>query len=150
MKFTSNPYILTTLVAMFAISAMLPHPASVPASYAQFVISGTSGLILTFTFFRKTASALSKEKLPGKWLQFIGRRTLDIYMIHYFLLPRFLMPYGEPIRSLHCKPAEAAVVLALSLVVLTACLLISYILRKSPFLARYLFGVQGSSNTFLG
>lgn len=149
LKLTSKPFVLATLATVFAAVAMTPRPTGVLTGYVWFVVGGLSGLSLLFTAFRAMAPVLTKVNFPGMCLQFIGRRTLDIYLLHYFLLPRFLLPYGEPLRSLHCIPAEAAIVLGLSLVVVAVCLLVSHFLRKSPFLARYLFGAQSSSASFL-
>ena len=53
-----------------------------------------------------------------------------------------LLPYGEQLRAYDSPPLEFLVALALALVIVAVCLLISYVIRLSPFLGHYLFGVK--------
>lgn len=81
----------------------------------------------------------------GKALQYIGKRTLDIYLIHWFLLP-YLPQIGELLSA--SSKIYNNVVLELvigggfSLIVIAVCLVVSNILRTSPILAKYLFGAK--------
>jgi fucose 4-O-acetylase-like acetyltransferase len=75
-------------------------------------------------------------------LQYIGTRTLDIYLLHYFVLPRFLILHSEPLRAYDCKLLEFITALSIALVVVGICLIVSYVIRLSPFLGHYLFGVK--------
>ena len=52
------------------------------------------------------------------------------------------MSYSEQLRSYDSKPLELAFALAVALVVVAICLLVSYVIRLSPFLGHYLFGVK--------
>ena len=72
-------------------------------------------------------------------------RTLDVYLLHFFFLPRFLMPYAAQIKAYDSQFVEFVVIMAISLVVLMMSLGVSYIIRLSPFLAHYLFGVKTTS-----
>jgi hypothetical protein len=67
---------------------------------------------------------------------------LDIYLLHYFFLPRFLIPYAGRLQTFDNQFIEFIVILAIALVVLAITLLASYIIRLSPFLGHYLFGVK--------
>jgi hypothetical protein len=67
---------------------------------------------------------------------------LDVYLLHYFFLPRFLIPYADQLRAYNSQLIEFLVILAIALVVLAITLLASYIIRLSPFLGHYLFGVK--------
>ena len=152
LQITNKNYVIILVISCFALMAYLPHSENVTISYLIFAIGGISGIIMIFTLFRflYTSSILhllsSIFHLPSAILQYIGTRTLDIYLLHYFILPRFLLPYGEQLRSYDCPPLEFLVVLALALVIVAVCLLISYVIRLSPFLGHYLFGVQRKSN----
>ena len=78
----------------------------------------------------------------GRSLQYIGRRTLDIYLIHYFLLPYQL---SELVTVFHDHPMpvlEFTVTLLISIIVIAISLLIGNILRLSPFVAHYFFGTK--------
>ena len=96
---------------------------------------------MVFTFFRLSASWLQKIRV-SKPLQYVGTRTLDIYLLHYFFLPRFLMDYAPQLQVHDSRLFEFVVIMALSLIVLGLCLITSYIIRLSPFLGHYLFGVH--------
>lgn len=107
------------------------------------------GLILTFTgltvlfaFFRSNQSLFTKDKFMGVTLQYVGRRTLDIYLMHYFFLPRELGTV-MPIFREHPMPLiEAACSFVIAILIVACCLLISKIIRLSPVLAHYLLGVK--------
>lgn len=143
LRLTNKRYVLVAVIACFAIIAYLPHSEHVAISYLIFAIAGFSGAIMVFTIFRYLeGSRLSPLNSHHSPLNYIGKRTLDIYLLHYFILPRFLLPYGEQLRAYESKPLEVLVALALALVIVAVCLLISYIIRLSPFLGHYLFGVK--------
>ena len=98
-------------------------------------------MVMVFTFFRLSASWLKKLHI-SKPLQYVGTRTLDIYLLHFFFLPRFLMPYAAQLKAYYSQFVEFVVIMAISLIVLIMSLGVSYIIRLSPFLAHYLFGVK--------
>ena len=75
-------------------------------------------------------------------LKYIGTRTLDIYLLHYFFLPRFLLIYAHQLQAVDSRLLEFVVAILLSLIVVAVCLLVSYVIRLNPFLGHYLFGVK--------
>ncbi len=70
----------------------------------------------------------------------MGRYTLDIYFIHYFLLPTKLSMVGEWFRVNPNPIIEYALALAIAVVVIGASLLVGRIIRLSPALAYWLLG----------
>jgi hypothetical protein len=52
------------------------------------------------------------------------------------------MPYAAQLKAFDSQLIEFAVIMLISLVVLMLSLLASYVIRLSPFLAHYLFGVK--------
>ena len=146
LSWTNNPIILLLVACGFMLVAIMPHTDMAIWAYLTFAVGGILGLTMVFTLFRMAAPVLTKSHLVGNFLQFLGTRTLDIYLLHYFFLPRFFLPYGEQIRNWHCKPLEFVAVLALALVVVLICLAVSYMIRLSPFLSRWLFGVRKPSD----
>jgi hypothetical protein len=56
------------------------------------------------------------------------------------------------LRAYDSKPLEFFVALMLALIVVGLCLVVSRIIRLSPFLAKYLFGVtaEKKTNGYLG
>lgn len=139
---TDRREIMLVIITVFFIIVILPRTDYWPWVYTRFVLSGVCGMVLVFTFFRKFASWFTKERFLGRSLQYIGTRTLDIYLLHFFFLPESLLLYNRQLLAYGNKGLEVVVVLGEALAVLAACLLASYLIRLSPFLAHYLFGVR--------
>ena len=109
--------------------------ASLPHTLAMFLL-----LTIVFMFFRHYSEFFSDKTALGRGLQFIGRRTLDIYLLHYFFLPKLPM-VGEFFRvNRHNFILDTTAALAVALVVVAFCVITSLLLRVSPFLKKYLFG----------
>ena len=140
---TSKPWIILTITVGFFAIANTDHPASPVLEYLRFNVGGILGMFMIFTLFRFLYSLhflpLTSYFSP---LIYIGTRTLDIYLLHYFFLPRFLLPYGEQLAVYDSRPLEFVVAMSLALIVLGLSLLASYVIRLSPFLGHYLFGVK--------
>ena len=103
-----------------------------------------TGILIIFTFFRKYETSFTQNRIIGKCLQYIGKRTLDVYLLHYFFLPYGFhiksLPWGKIIAE---NPAlELTFALFLAGIIMCLCLITSNILRTSPLLGHYLFGVK--------
>lgn len=142
LEWTERHLVFIAVVVMFFLLAHSPRTDYWPWVYTRFVVSGICGMVMVFTFFRQFASWFTKERLLGRCLQYVGTRTLDIYLLHFFFLPESMLLLNRQLQAYSNKGLEVAVVLGEALVVLACCLLVSYILRLSPFLAKYLFGVK--------
>lgn len=106
------------------------------------ILATFSGVVLLFSFFRKKQNLFTKEKVLGRSLQYIGRRTLDIYLIHYFLLPYQLPKLVTVFHDYPMPVLEFTATLFISIIVIAISLLIGNIFRLSPFIAHYLFGAK--------
>lgn len=103
-------------------------------------IARYSLLTLTFLFFRYYQKSFSKTTILGKGLQYIGTRTLDIYLIHFLFLPR-LPEVGQFLNAHpHNFVFDTTLAILSGLLVIAFCLITSSTLRISPFLKKYLFG----------
>ena len=51
--------------------------------------------MLAFAFFRKYESWFFQKTYIGRTLQYVGRRTLDVYLLHFFFLPKNLEWVGN-------------------------------------------------------
>ena len=140
-KWTNKPAVILMITVVFFVIASTPHIDNLWYEILRFYLGGITGMWMVFTFFRLSASWLQKIHL-SKPLQYVGTRTLDIYLLHYFFLPRFLMPYADQLRAYDSYLLEFLVIMGISLIVLALALLSSYIIRLSPFLGHYLFGVK--------
>lgn len=106
------------------------------------LISGFLGLMLVFSFFRKYQNTFTQDSKIGRLLQYVGRRTLDVYLLHYFFLPYNLKFIGDFFATNLNPTLEFVVSMILSVIVVSICLLVSSILRLSPFLAHWIFGAK--------
>ena len=138
---TNKPAVIIMIVALFSIIASTPHLDNMWFELFRFYVGGVSGMWMVFTCFRLLASWLQRLHLSTP-LQYVGTRTLDIYLLHYFFLPRFLMAYADQLKALDSQFVEFLVIMGVSLIVLGLSLLASYVIRLSPFLGHYLFGVK--------
>lgn len=103
-------------------------------------ISRYSMLTLVFFFFRYYQECFTLKRRLGRVLQYIGTRTLDIYLLHFMLIPNIpqIGDFFKTYRNNFIMDTSLSVFL--SLIVIGFCLLFSNILRISPFLKKYLFG----------
>lgn len=106
------------------------------------------GLMLVFVIFasfHKSSGFWNRDGWLQNTMEYIGRRTLDLYMLHYFLLPDlrwlkgFIMGDGNQIVT------QVFVIGSVTLMVTGCALLVSILLRTSPLLAKWLFGVSPKS-----
>ena len=140
-RWTDKPVVLLVITAVFAFVASTPHKNILLYEIMRLYVGGVSGMILVFSFFRLSASWLQQIRL-SKPLQYVGTRTLDVYLLHYFFLPRFLLYYADLLQTLDSRVLEFVVILTISLLVLGVTLLVSYVIRLNHFLGHYLFGVK--------
>lgn len=141
-QLTNNRYATALLIALFTAIIVWPAVLSINGlEYIAYLVTGVSGTIICFTFFRIHAQHFSQETWYGRGLQLIGRRTLDVYLIHYFVLPYDLVR-PEVWYQYHNNTLFVPMALILAIWVVIISLLISSILRVSPLLAKYLFGAK--------
>lgn len=106
------------------------------------IVLAIAGIVICLVWFYKHENLLSKNTRIGGCMQFIGRRTLDVYLLHYLVLPRQLGFIGAWFEQ-HSMPFVyffSGVIVAI--LVVGVCLLISSIIRISPICAEWLFGVK--------
>lgn len=139
---TSKTWAIIAVIIGFIAIALTPHSDIALREYLLFAIGGILGLTMIFTFFRIFSKYFTNDKWLGRSLQYVGTRTLDIYLLHYFVLPRFLILHSDQLHAYESKPLEFLIALMLALMVIAICLLVSFVIRLSPFLGHYLFGAK--------
>jgi hypothetical protein len=106
------------------------------------LLTATTGIVAILGYFRHHSELFSHSSWVGRRLCYIGRRTLDIYFLHYFLLPLNLY-YVFPFFTEKPMPVmELSISLAVSIVIIFVCVVIGNLLRSSPFLSYFLFGTK--------
>ena len=140
-QWTSKPVVIGLITVAFFLIASTSHHDNLLFEIFRFYGGGITGMIMVFTFFRLSASWLKKWHV-SKPLQYVGTRTLDIYLLHFFFLPRFLMDCAGQLAAYNSRLVEFGYIMVVSLIVLAISLVASYVIRLSPFLGHYLFGVK--------
>ena len=140
-RWTNKPIVILLIGVAFFFIAFTPHKDNIMYEMFRYYAGGITGMWMVFTVFRLLISWFQKFHV-SKPLQYVGTRTLDIYLLHYFFLPRFLVDYAPQLQAYDSRLLEFLVIMALSLIILGLCLITSYVIRLSPFLGHYLFGVH--------
>ncbi len=132
--------VVTIIATVCTLECLKFHNFSQVAEHFVRLAAIYSLMIIVFMFFRFYKDSFSKRTWIGYNLQKIGTRTLDIYLIHFILLP-----------SLPCVGAffadndanflmEIVCSLIISIIVITGCFIVSKTLRINPIFKKYLFG----------
>ena len=104
------------------------------------ILFGGLSIMVIFAFFYKYQHSFSQDRNLGRVMQYVGKRTLDIYMIHYFLLPQHLDMLGSWFAE-NANPAiEFFVTTIIVAMVIMLSIAIGSIIRLSPLLSYYLLG----------
>lgn len=109
------------------------------------LIVNTSSLILIWICFERFPQ-LSTTTSTGRFLSFVGRRSIDVYFLHYFFLPFNLGIIGELCIELNSSLLSYLIATLLSIIITALSLGLGQILRLSPFTAKYLLGVATVRN----
>ena len=146
-KLIDNSYITALVFVAFLSFSLVCLKSGIVATNLYYkaifgFIAGAFGICCVFSFFYRYRESFTSEKKLGRTLQYIGRRTLDIYLLHYFFIPRnlhSLLPISDYPENF---TFNFFVVLLVSAIVISFSLITSNFLRISPFLAKLLFGVK--------
>lgn len=98
-----------------------------------------TGVMTLFMVFAHRQSYFDTNGRVATTFKFIGRRTLDIYLLHFFFLPdlsghaSWILPADQVLAQVFIGGGIAVAIIALSL-------LCSQVLRTSDLLAHYLLG----------
>ena len=137
-----TPLIIIAIVIFFLFN-IFEKEIHLSTSMILLFLTFLSGVIIVFALFRNKQQYLTKETILGNSLQYIGKRTLDIYLLHFFFLPVALKNTIASSLTTHPVPViELAISLTIALVIIACTLVISNILRLSPILGHYLFGAK--------
>ena len=142
-EWTNNQYVMAGAVILFVLMAISPQLfLMVGIELVAYVLMGICGIVIAFTFFRVKEDYFKKERPLGRVLQYVGRRTLDIYLLHFFFLPQDLVSLGQFLGVYDNKPIGLVIGVGIAVMVVAMSLLVSELIRLSPFLGHYLFGAK--------
>lgn len=99
------------------------------------------GLLMVVSLFFAYKEYFESDNAVSRSLRFVGRRTLDIYMMHYFFLP--VLPWSMEWLSGHTMTAvQIFVCTIVTLTIIAICLLLSQATRTSRTLSVWLWGMR--------
>lgn len=101
------------------------------------------GIFSIFYFFMKNGEYMDNSRI-GKALQFIGRRTLDIYLLHYFFVFNSMSWANN--AGINSPTIIFCISIVTSILIIGICLLVSKFLRTNELLGKILFGAKPSTN----
>ena len=114
---------------------------NLPRTLAMYTLMFT--VVMCFRYYQEH---FTRQTSIGKSLQYIGTRTLDIYLLHFIFLPK-LPEVGKWLDAHHPNfVIDIVLSVSVALIVIAFCLLVSNILRISPILKEYLFGRKPQSS----
>lgn len=136
-------YVKAIIIALFVLCFCFSQCASYGfiSQLNNTIFVRYTGLLTVFMFFRGKSNFFTQSNHISNVMCFVGRRTLDIYLLHHFFIPKllYLKPY---LISENTIVIQLFLVLFLSILIMAVCLMISEIIRCSNFLAHYCFGVK--------
>ena len=134
-QITDSLYLIAAMTILFIALCAFPSIFSTKGiEYVAYLLAGLSGTIIIFTIFKKVSHFA--------FLQYIGRHTLDIYLIHYFFLPYHIEFVATRFNLYDNSLLCMFISLFFTSIVIVISLLTSRIIRFSPFLAKYLLAAK--------
>lgn len=107
----------------------------------RFELSRFMALTVVIFMFYESAARLSGTSFIARSLRYTGRRTLDLYYIHFFFLPHisYLKQY---LLDNDMIAIQVLVTSIITIVVVILSLMVSAVLRSSKTLTWFMFGVK--------
>jgi len=132
--------LIVTIVVFCTLDVLKWHTlrmqwTNLPMTLAKFIL-----LTMVFMYFRHYHQYFTKRTWIGRSLQYIGRRTLDIYLIHFIFIPNLPSIGSFFTQYRHNFVLDTTLSVFIGLIVIGFCCITSNILRVSPFFKKYLFG----------
>lgn len=134
--------IIIIIFFLLFIANQIPHKLSGAVFHLNLIGIEISTLSVTFMLFYKYRDFFSSKHRAATLFKFIGKRTLEIYLLHYFFLPKDLEVFGDFFTKHQAIVLETFFSGVITLLVVGLCLLVSELIRCSPILSKYLLGTK--------
>jgi len=142
-SFLNNPWCIASCILLFLTFNLFFEPLTTRHFNLFRIVTYLTGLILVFKFFK----TYTPPTYINRFLLLAGKRTLDIYLIHYFFLPLGLFYQTSILRETPMPVIEFFLTCTLALIIIGFSLLISYVIRLSPISAHYILGEREKTKT---
>lgn len=108
--------------------------------HINLVVFELSALLLFFAVFYRHRNYFTRDSKSTRILTFVGRRTLDIYLLHYFFLPKDLHLFGSYFISHPAPIIEFIFSFLITVAIVVVCLFVSELLRSSKLITQWTLG----------
>lgn len=147
LEFLTNKKIVGVLIALTLLSNLIEFRYGINAGVftrLSIILITTLGLFVIWKLFL-TFPELSSSSKTGRFLSFVGQRTLDVYFIHYFILPYNLTFIKNFFRQYPSPLIEYLLAVILGIIFTLISLGIGQIIRLSPYTAKWMLGVKSKT-----
>lgn len=134
-------FIIVGFFMLFIANQISPQLSGI-LFHINLVTLETTSLLMIFMIFYKYRLYFSSNHRFAHILTFLGKRTLDIYLLHYFFLPKDLRLFGNYFTMHPATILETLFSGIITLLVIGGCLFISELLRCNPTVSKYLLGTK--------
>jgi len=132
----NNSLFIAICIFVFISFNLFNHPLQNNLFNLYRITTYVTGIVLVYKFFK----TYSFKGTFNKIMTFTGKRTLDIYLIHYFFLPLSLYENTSIFRNTPMPIIEFGITFSISVAIIAMSLLVSYIIRLSPISALFILG----------
>ena len=147
MSFISKDAVRGIIILLFMVCFYLYYDEYLKTNYKILfafnhdILVRYAGLLTVFIFFWGKSGFFNKDTWLTSCMLFVGRRTLDIYLLHFFFIPnlQWLYPYIAPTNMLLIQLVFSLVI---ALLVVGVSILVSEVIRSSNILGHYCFGIK--------
>ena len=131
---------IVVIVIFATVDALKWHTLRMAWAILPLTVAKFGLLTIVFMYFRHYKVYFTKASAIGASLQYIGRRTLDIYLLHFLFIPD-LPGLGSFFNAhSHNFVIDTTLSVIVGLLIIGFCIITSNILRISPFFKKWLFG----------
>lgn len=103
------------------------------------LLQETSIVLLTYYMFYKYQTFFSRRTAIGRFLTIIGVYTLEIYLLHYFLLPRHLGDFAQAMCLSENPLIAVFATLLIVLLVLSVVMITIRVLQSNMYLKKWIW-----------
>lgn len=108
--------------------------------HAMWTLFQMTSVLLLFALFYRSRNFFAGDRKISVVMSYIGRRTLDIYLLHYFLLPKDLHLFGSYFVTHEAIVVETLFAGVVTLAIVAVCVACSDLLRSSKTVESWLLG----------
>jgi len=143
-RWIHNDFVITSCILVCIVGAILVWKVNILEinHVAYSIVYGLMRIALIFLLFycfQKSEEYWTRNTLVPTIFRTVGRRTLDIYMIHYFFIWPAITPLTEFLTAWKNEMLIIPICLIFTAIAISLSLLVSHLLRSSKFLSKWLF-----------